>query len=290
MVAVVVPANLAAAARQEGRTDWLHELPSLIDEVARRWSIEIGAPFEPGGQTAWVAPAQDAAGRALVVKICWPHAEAAGEAAGLAAWQGRGAVVLHAAAIVDGTTVLLLERCIPGDALSGRPEPEQDEVVAGLLRRLWIDPPAGHSFQPLAVMCTQWADSFDRKLATGRVSIDRGLARDGIALFRQLPTTADRSALLCTDLHAGNVLAAEREPWLVIDPKPYVGDPAYDVLQHMLNCADRLRADPLGFVRRMAGLVSVDEARLCLWLFARCVQESAEWPGLGEVAAAVAPR
>jgi hypothetical protein len=51
-----------------------------------------------------------------------------------------------------------------------------------------------------------------------------------------------------------------------------------------------LRADPLGFVRRMAGLVSVDEARLCLWLFARCVQESAEWPGLGEVAAAVAPR
>ncbi len=54
--------------------------------------------------------------------------------------------------------------------------------------------------------------------------------------------------LLATDLHAGNVLRAEREPWLVIDPKPFVGDPTYDALQHMLNCDDRLRADPVGLV------------------------------------------
>ena len=39
-------------------------------------------------------------------------------------------------------------------------------------------------------------------------------------------------------------LAAQPEPWLVIDPKPYVGDPAYDLLQHMLNCEDRLAAHP----------------------------------------------
>ena len=44
-------------------------------------------------------------------------------------------------------------------------------------------------------------------------------------LFTSLPGTADRRVLLCTDLHAGNVLAAQRRPWLVIDPKPYVGDP-----------------------------------------------------------------
>jgi hypothetical protein len=50
--------------------------------------------------------------------------------------------------------------------------------------------------------------------------------------------------LLCTDLHGDNILAAQRELWLVIDPKPYVGDPAYDLLQHMLNCEDRLAAAP----------------------------------------------
>jgi streptomycin 6-kinase len=58
--------------------------------------------------------------------------------------------------------------------------------------------------------------------------------------------------LLATDLHAGNVLRAEREPWLVIDPKPFVGDPAYDATQHLFNCGARLRADPEGTISRFA--------------------------------------
>ncbi|MPZ63813.1 MAG: hypothetical protein GEU93_21615, partial [Propionibacteriales bacterium] len=92
------------------------------------------------------------------------------------------------------------------------------------------------------------------------------------------------------DLHPENVLAAAREPWLVIDPKPYVGDPAYDPLQHMLNFPDRLGADPLGFVRRMAGLLDLDPDRLRQWTFARCVQESADQPELRAAAVRLAPR
>ncbi len=107
--------------------------------------------------------------------------------------------------------------------------------------------------------------------------------------FRELPSSATHETLLCTDLHAGNVLAAEREPWLVIDPKPYRGDPTYDALQHMLNCESRLLADPRGLVRRMAGLLDFDPDRLRLWLFARCVQESPDWPMLARVARTVAP-
>jgi streptomycin 6-kinase len=95
--------------------------------------------------------------------------------------------------------------------------------------------------------------------------------------------------LLCTDLHAGNVLAAHRQPWLVIDPKPYFGDPSYDPLQHLLNCDDRLRTDPHGLDCRMADLVDIDRERLLLWLFARCIQESLDWPPLAEVAQRIAP-
>jgi streptomycin 6-kinase len=84
------------------------------------------------------------------------------------------------------------------------------------------------------------------------------------------------------------VLAAAREPWLVIDPKPHVGDPAYDPLQHMLNCEDRLRSDPRGLVGRMAGLLDLDPDRVLRWLFARCVQESAGCPALAEVARQIA--
>jgi streptomycin 6-kinase len=92
-----------------------------------------------------------------------------------------------------------------------------------------------------------------------------------------------------TDLHAGNVLAAGREPWLAIDPKPYVGDPTYDPLQHMLNCSERLQADPHGLVRRMADLLDLDADRLVRWTFARCVIESPDDPALAAVARSLAP-
>jgi streptomycin 6-kinase len=138
-------------------------------------------------------------------------------------------------------------------------------------------------------MCQQWADEFDRKTTEREPSLDPALVRVGLALFRELPATSERRVLLATDLHAGNVLSAEREPWLAIDPKPHVGDPTYDALQHMLNCGERLHADPLGLVARMADLLDVDRERLRLWLFARCVQESVGWPGLAEVARAVVP-
>jgi len=289
---LVLPANLAAA-RAIPRA-WLAALPAVVTQLQRRWRLAVGRPFQPGGQTAWVAPARDERGRDLVLKVGWWHSEGRHEAGGLRAWDGDGAVRLHVADVVgEGadrrTSVLLLERCRPGTELSGRPEPEQDQVVAGLLRRLWVTPPPGHPFRPLQAMCDEWAVEFERKRAAGRATIDPGLARAGVDLVRSLPATADRSVLLCTDLHAGNVLAAEREPWLVIDPKPHVGDPAYDPVQHMLNCCERLRAHPLDLARRMADLVDLDPERVRLWLFARCVQESPDWPGLADVARRIAP-
>jgi streptomycin 6-kinase len=107
--------------------------------------------------------------------------------------------------------------------------------------------------------------------------------------FVALAAPSERDVLLCTDLHAGNVLAAQREPWLVIDPKPYLGDPCYDVLQHMLDCEERLAVDPAGLAQRMADLLDLDGERVRRWLFARCVIEGVDDPGLQAVAAALAP-
>ncbi len=253
------------------------------------WPLTVGEPFQPGGQTAWVGPARDASGAGLVLKIGWPHADAAHEADGLRAWAGNGAVRLQAAHDFGDANALLIERCVPGTALSRRPEPEQDTVVAALLRRLWIEPQHEHPFPSLQLMCRRWAEDFEQRAGAGQMPLDPGLARTGIALFLELPATATSQVLLCTDLHAANVLAAAREPWLAIDPKPYIGDPAYDPLQHMLNCDERLRSDPRGLARRMAGLLGLDPGRVLLWLFARCVQESPQWPSLAAVARSVAP-
>ncbi|MGA3353219.1 MAG: aminoglycoside phosphotransferase family protein [Acidimicrobiales bacterium] len=284
-----MPRGLLEVAERDNRQAWMSTLPGLVHDLAAEWSLELGEPFQPGGETAWVAPVEGPSGERLVLKVVWRHPEAEHEADGLAAWAGRGAIRLHASKSFDETLVLLVERCSPGTELRSRPEPEQDIVIAGLLRRLWIQPGPAYRFRPLGRMCEQWADGFDTKLADHCLELDPGLVREAIGLFRELPTSAASEVLLCTDLHAGNVLAAEREPWLAIDPKPYVGDPTYDPLQHMLNCEQRLRTDPRGLATRMAGLLDLDRDRLLNWLFARCVQFSPSWPFLAEVARAIAP-
>ena len=111
-------------------------------------------------------------------------------------------------------------------------------------------------------------------------------------MFNGLPDPANTDVLLATDLHAGNVLRAEREPWLVIDPKPFVGDPAYDGTQHLFNCSARLQAHPERTIQRLADLLGVEYERLRLWTFARAAAEprddwsNREWMDL---ARAIAP-
>ncbi len=258
--------------------------------LATRWSLTLGPPFQPGGEVSWVAPARDPAGRDLVLKVGWGHPEARFEGAGLRAWRDRGAVWVHDEHPVGQSIGLLLERARPGTALStAHAEPEQDEAVAALLRELWHEPPPGHPFRTLVQLCDEWADEFEQDYAAQPSALDPGLARTGMELFRGLARDPQPQLLLATDLHAGNVLAARRRAWLLIDPKPHVGDPAYDVLQHLLNCRDRLSADPGGLADRMAALLDLDRERLRRWLFARCVQECVQQPWLRPVASSLRP-
>jgi streptomycin 6-kinase len=284
-----IPRDLAAAARAEHREDWLTKLPERVRELTQRWSLIVGAPYEPGGQTAWVAPVRSGDFGDAVLKVQWRHTEATHEADALRYWDGDGAVRVYDDVDDDDAIVLLIERCVPGALLGSRPQDEQDVVIAELLQRLWRAPPPAHRFRALQTMCEEWADAFERTDVATPARLDPGLVRDGLTLFRALPASAEREVVLCTDLHAGNVLAATRAPWLAIDPNPYVGDPTYDALQHLLNCDTRLRDDPRALVRRMADLLGLDEQRLRAWLFARCVVEAVDWPGLGRVARRIAP-
>jgi streptomycin 6-kinase len=294
-MAFTVPEYLAGTARRDrGVRDWITGLPAIVAALADRWSLRVGEPFQPGGQCSWTAPVTGPAGASLVLKVGFrfPGGEERDEAAGLRLWNGNGAVRLHAAHESGSAYALLIERCLPGTPLGqGLPEPEQDQVVTGLLRQLWAQPHTAYPFRPLAQMCAAWAGEFEREYAAAGPAdrLDPGLARAGIALFRALPRTTGRQVLLCTDLHGDNVLAARRAPWLVIDPKPYVGDPAYDVLQHMLNCEARLAADPGALALRMADLGGLDGGRVRQWLFARSVQESVGSPLMRQVAARLAP-
>ncbi|MGH3303725.1 MAG: aminoglycoside phosphotransferase family protein [Streptosporangiaceae bacterium] len=231
----VIPDELARAAADEGCGDWLADLPVLVAQIAADWladlpvvvariaadwQIEIGDPFLPGGSTSWVAPARDHVGTDFVLKVCWPHPEAAHEADGLRTWAGAGAIRLYQANELAEATVLLLELCRPGTQLRASPPEQHDLVIAGLLQRLWIEPPPGHRFRPLPDMCDYWASRYEARSPDERNCLEVLLAKEGIRLLRELPRSSADSLLLHTVVHAGNVLAAEREPWLAIDPSP----------------------------------------------------------------------
>lgn len=270
---LTVPAQLADTCRTTpGGAAWLERLPRAVRELEHRWSLTLGTPFEEAS-CSWVAPATYAEGTPAVLKLSLPHLEGEREADGLRFWDGDPTVRLLAAD--EGLGAMLLERCEPGTALRERPEAEQDLVIAGLLRRLWRAPSAPHPFRPLATMLEHWSAE---TLAQARRWPDAGLVREGLRLFRELSRSAPTDVLLATDLHAGNVLRAQREPWLVIDPKPFVGDPAYDATQHLFNCAARLRSEPDRTIRRFSDLLGVDPERVRLWTFARAAAEPRdEW-------------
>jgi streptomycin 6-kinase len=269
-MALNVPERLAANCRKSReRAVWLSGLPAALRNLERRWSLTLGAPFmDEEVSCAWVAPVALANGTYAVLKLGMPHMEGAHELEGLRFWNGEPTVRLLEADEELGA--MLLERCEPGTALRALPESEQDLVIAGLLRRLWRSPSAPHHFRPLSAMTEYW---IGETLADVERWPDTGLVREGLRLLKELPLTASTEVLLATDLHAGNVLRSKREPWLVIDPKPFVGDPAYDVTQHLFNCDARLRSDPEGTIHRIADLLCVDCERVRLWMFARAAAE-----------------
>ena len=268
------------------RRAWLERLPGAIRELQDRWSLSLGPPWTREASVSWIAPGVRTDGTRVVLKLGLPHMEAAHELEGLRFWDGEPTVRLIEADA--GLNALLLERCEPGTTLRDIPEPEQDVVTAGLLRRLWRQPAARAGFRPLAAMLAHWAEE---TMADEPRWKDATLVREGLALLRELSTPAADDVLLATDLHAGNVLRARREPWLVIDPKPFVGDRAYDATQHLFNCGRRVLADPRATIRRFADLLGVDPERVHLCTFARAAADPRDsWPpGSLDLARVLAP-
>ena len=260
-----------ATALEEARLKWVHSVPALIARFTTRWSLTVGSPFRAIDEgCAWVAPVTDAKGTLAVLKVSFPHFEEEHEIQGLRFWDGEPTVRLLAAD--DELHVMLLERCVPGTSLREIPEAEQDVVIAGLLRRMWRRPPAAHPFRSLETMLSHWSAEAKAVVAGAH---DPGLVREGIELFHSLPRAATRRVLLATDLHAGNVLRSGRVPWLVIDPKPFLGDPAYDATQHLLNCTERLLAQADQTIKNFAELLQVNAERVALWTFARVAVSAA---------------
>jgi len=164
-------------------------------------------------------------GEQAVLKIQQPHRESEHEAAALEVWDGDGAIRLLD--FEPEEHALLLERCVPGTALSEVGAAAALDVFVELLPRLWK--PAGAPFGTLAAESVWWSDSLAETWERFGRPFERRLLDAALEALIELPRTQGEQVLLHQDLHADNVLAAQREPWLAIDPKPLVGEREFGV-------------------------------------------------------------
>ena len=188
--------------------------------AAERWSLTLGEPYEQGAAGYTTRATRDD-GLPVVLKLVHPHRESEHEAAALEAWNGNGAVRLLAR---DETGyVLVLERCEPGTPLSSLAPDAALDVLIALLPRLWVE--AGEPFHRLADEAAWWASYLPEQDWRS----EPGLRDAALEAIASLAPTQGEQVLLHQDLHFDNVLAAEREPWLAIDPKPLVGEREFAV-------------------------------------------------------------
>jgi streptomycin 6-kinase len=246
---VRIPRALAEEWKRE--PEWLAGLPELAAECAERWGLELEEPVDT--PHSLVVPAG-----AAVLKVNAPsHYEADHEPDALVRWAGAGAV--HVLGWDDDRRAFLCERCRPGTRLwdAGVDEPE---VMARLASRLSVEadsPP----FRRLADEADRWADELPTRYELGSRAFERQLLDYALDVLRGV----DRSAgfLVNQDLHGGNVLSAEREPWLVIDPKPLVGERELDGVGLLRNAA--FRADPVERWLDVLASLGLDRERLRGW-------------------------
>ncbi|MDQ3778447.1 MAG: aminoglycoside phosphotransferase family protein [Actinomycetota bacterium] len=231
---------------------WIDHLPRLVVECSERWGIELEEPVET--PHSLVVPAGD-----VVLKLNAPsHYEADHEADALAVWAGAGAARLLARD--DARRALLLERCRPGTRLwdAGGDAPA---VVADILPRLARSLDAPHPFRLLADEAERWAEEVPERYDRSGRPFERRVLELAVDVFRSADTSA--ASLVNQDLHGGNILRAEREPWLVIDPKPLVGERELDAVGLLRNAA--LRREPLDRWLDVLAALGLDRDRARGW-------------------------
>jgi streptomycin 6-kinase len=259
--------------------EWLRNLPSLLAECERRWSLAIGPPF-PNLSYNYAAPAIRQDGTPVVLKAGFPDNEFKTEAEALRLYAGSGAVQLLDADVERG--ILLLEHITPGRLLSDvRDDEEATAIAAQVMRQLWRPVAEDHPFPTVA----DWAKGMSRlrkEFGGGSGPFPARLVGQAERLFEELLSSMGEPVLLHGDLHHFNILSASRQPWLAIDPKGVVGEPEYEVGALLRNPTPEIATRPglRQVLRRRIDQLSqelgFDKARLRDWSLAQAVL-SAWW-------------
>ena len=267
-----IPERLEHLQKTAAGRQWLGTLPGAVEACVAQWSLQLEDPF-PDSYVSLTVPGRDDADTSVVLKIQFPHRENETEALALTAWAGNGAVLLldeypeHQA--------LLLERCEPGEPLARHGIEYAIDVIVGLLPRLWV--PGGERIGSLRDEVARWIDNLPVEWEAAGRPFARSLLDEAMGTLAYLATSQGDQVLVNQDLHGWNILTAQREPWLVIDPKPLVGEREFGVSSVIR--AEELggtRADTMYRLDRLTDELGLDRERSRLWAFGHAIAWSFE--------------
>jgi streptomycin 6-kinase len=258
----------------EGRA-WLARVPGLLEECAEQWSLRLEEPIGNGFDAVVVAAGD------VVLKLPFPHRESEHEAEALRVWDGDGAVRLLAHD--PERHALLVERAWPGTYLTATGQETALDVFVDLLPRLWK--PAAAPFRPLADEVAWWIDYLPKSWEHVGRPFERALLDTVIETLRELAATQGEQVLLNQDLHADNVLRAEREPWLVIDPQPLTGEREFAVAPLVRGYElGHSKAATLRRFERLTAELGLDRERARGWAAGQAIAWGVDQPMHVEVA------
>jgi streptomycin 6-kinase len=251
---------------------WLQQIPATVRALADRWDLLIGEAIGRGN-TSLVLRCRRADGRPAVLKLVPDSAIAAGEASALRAWAASGKAPL-VWGFDEALGALLLEAMPSELPLAERATTVGAEVVVDLisaLHRCGMPLPGG-GVVPLServdFVFEHWVERQAQRGEAATAVVPLQMLHRGHELARELAGSSGVEVLLHGDLHPGNVLHGGSERGLVaIDPRPCVGDPAFDAVDWVFWGADDPREWPQRG-RDLAARLGIDPGRLWAWCVA----------------------
>ncbi|MFF3616481.1 aminoglycoside phosphotransferase family protein [Streptomyces sp. NPDC002580] len=255
---------------------WLEKLPDLARQAVELRELTVERVQAPGGRSSLVVLVRRPDGTPAVLKLAPERARPESERAALAHWDGRGAVRLLNPGDTHG--VLLLERLRPDLSVRSLPEAKALLEAAGTLRRLWVEPPAGHVFETVAERTGRQAEAMRATAAAGGGAELVALVDAALTAREELLAGPSEPRLLHGTFRQSKVLAGDRAPWLAVGPDPVVGECAFDLARLVRDRVEDLIASPSGpsitrrRVKRLAESLDVDQERLRGWTLFRAVE------------------
>ena len=305
-IPIDIPDTLREAMNNPARSvenrEWLTRLPETLAACAARYDLVIHPPMTEEYAVMsfnYITPATRSDGVEVVVKLCYDHRSFLTERDGLRLCSTKGSIAL----LDDDEDLgaLLLERAIPGVPLSEQSDDEENtRIAAGVMRKFWRPAPRQHQLRTVEDGTIDGMKRHRNRHDGGTGPLPADLFEQAERKFEELIETAPVRMVLHGDMHHYNILSAEREAWLSIDPKGMEGDPGYDLGSYMGNClVDRSDAAALAHqLSRRIDIFSEElgmpRERVAAWCWAHtvlvatwCEQAGDDWRGAVENASAI---